>query len=116
MQQLQIIFNRIQENKKKIKDIKLAYKDALSTSDEYKHLSDKIKELNARKKQVVESIKQGFSGEFQKLDDLKIDLESDQTMLSDAAMTKLMKGETVEVMDEYNNKYEPLFSAKFKKA
>ena len=30
---------------------------------------------------------------------MKIDLESDAVMLSDLAMTKLMKGETVEVKD-----------------
>jgi len=30
-------------------------------------------------------------------------------------MTKLMKGETVEVKDEYDNTYEPIFSVRFKK-
>ena len=116
MQDLQQIFNHIQEIKKKQKDIKTAYRDALSVSEEYKNLTDKSKELRARKKQIEESIKGDFSSEFQQLDDFKIDLESDFTMLSDAAMTKLMKGETVTVTDEYNNNYEPLFTVKFKKA
>lgn len=116
MQDLQQIFNHIQEIKKKQKDIKSAYRDALSASEEYKNLEDKSKELRARKKQIEESLKADFSAEFQQLDDFKIDLESDMTMLSDAAMTKLMKGETVTVTDEYNNNYEPLFTVKFKKA
>ena len=30
-------------------------------------------------------------------------------------MTKLMKGESVSVSDEYENEYEPVFSVKFKK-
>ena len=72
-------------------------------------------ELIAKKKQIENSIKQDFSGEFQKLDDFKIDLESDNTMLSDAAFSKLVKGETVAVVDEYDNNYEPLFTVKFKK-
>ncbi len=116
MQDLQQIFNHIQEIKKKQKDIKAAYRDALAASSEYKNLVDKSKELRARKKEIEMSVKSDFSGEFQKLDDYKVDLESDMTMLSDAAMTKLMKGETVEVTDEYNNNYEPVFSVKFKKA
>lgn len=116
MQDLQQIFNHIQEIKKKQKDIKSAYRDALAQSSEYKNLIDKMKELRARKKDIESSVKQDFSGEFQKLDDYKVDLESDFTMLSDAAMTKLMKGETVAVTDEYNNNYEPVFSVKFKKS
>jgi predicted nucleic acid-binding Zn-ribbon protein len=115
MQDLQQIFNHIQEIKKKQKDIKSAYRDALNASEEYKNLLDKLKELRARKKQIEVSVKQDFSSEFQKLDDYKVDLESDNTMLSDAALTKLMKGETVEVTDEYNNNYEPIFTVKFKK-
>ncbi|MFA6105234.1 MAG: hypothetical protein WC725_01375 [Patescibacteria group bacterium] len=115
MQDIQEIFNRIQEIKKKSKDIRGAYKDALSASGEYKDVEEKIKVLRERKKQIEISVKNDFSGEFTKLEDFKVDLESDNTMLSDAALTKLMKGETVEVVDEYSNKYEPEFSVKFKK-
>ena len=49
------------------------------------------------------------------LDDFKIDLESDATMLSDIALSKFIKGETVKVVDEYNNTYQPIFTVKFKK-
>ena len=115
MQDIQEIFNRIQEIKKKSKDIRSAYKDALAASGEYKEIDEKIKTLRERKKQIEKSVKSDFSGEFTKLEDFKVDLESDNTMLSDAALTKLMKGETVEVVDEYDNKYEPEFSVKFKK-
>lgn len=115
MADIQEIFSRILETKKKQKDIKTAYRDALAASQEYKTIEDKMKELRARKKQIENSIKQDFSGEFQKLDDFAIDLESDNTMLSDAAFSKLVKGETVAVVDEYNNNYEPLFTVKFKK-
>ena len=115
MQDLQEIFNRIQEIKKKSKDIRAAYKDALASSGEYKEIDEKIKALRMRKKQIETSIKNDFSSEFTKLEDFKVDLESDNTMLADAALTKLMKGETVQVVDEYNNTYEPAFSVKFKK-
>jgi hypothetical protein len=113
---IQEIFNRIQETKKKQKDIRSAYKEALSASEEYKEIKDKVETLKARKKQIEASIKQNFAGELTKLDDLKIDLESDAVMLSDMALSKLMKGETVQVTDQYNNNYEPLFTVRFKKA
>lgn len=116
MQDIQEIFNRIQEIKKKQKDIRSAYKDALAASGEYVEIAEKIKTLRDRKKQIEATVKEDFSGEFTKLEDFKIDLESDMTMLSDAALTKLMKGETVEVKDEYDNSYEPVFSVKFKKS
>jgi len=116
MQNIQEIFNHIQELKKRQKDIRTTYKDALDGSSEYKEINEKIKALRMRKKQIEANVKQDFSGEFEKLDEVKIDLESDSVLLSDAALTKLMKGETVSVEDEYNNNYEPVFSVKFKKA
>ncbi len=115
MQDIQEIFNRMQSIKKQQKDIRSAYKESLDSSLEYKELNDKIKTLRERKKQIENVTKESFAGELAKLDDFKVDMESESTMLSDAAMTKLMKGETVQVVDEYNNTYEPLFTVKFKK-
>jgi len=116
MQDIQEIFNRIQEVKKKQKEIKSTYKEALASSAEYVDLCGKMKNLRERKKQIENSVKQDFSSEFTKIEDYSIDIESDNTLLSDAALSKLMKGETVSVTDEYNNNYEPLFTVKFKKA
>lgn len=115
MTNIQEIFTRINETKKKQKDIRSAYKEALDTSLEYKEINDKLKTFREKKKQIEGAIKQQFSSEITKLEDYAIDLASDHELLSDAALTKLMKGETVEVQDEYENKYEPLFSVKFKK-
>ncbi len=116
MQDIQEIFTRIQIIKKDQKKIKEAYRDALATSGEYQEISDKLKTLRERKKQIENTIKEDLSSEWTKLEDYKIDLESEMTLLSDAALTKLMKGETVAVIDEYNNNYEPIFTVKFKKA
>lgn len=115
MADLQEIFSRMTEIKKKQKDIRSAYKDALATSLEYQEIGEKLKTLREKKKQIEASTKQQFASEFTKLDDYAIDLASDQELLTDAAVTKLMKGETVEVVDEYNNTYQPVFAVKFKK-
>ncbi len=116
MQSIQEIFSRIQESKKKQKDLKTAYKDALAGSMEYQDITDKLKNLKEKKKQIELTIKEQFSSELTQLEDLKIDIASDMEVLTDIAMTTLMKGETVEVEDEYGNQYEPNFKVSFKKA
>ncbi len=115
MQDIQEIFNRIQVAKKKQKDIKSAYKDALATSLEYQELTEKMRTMRENKKRIEQATREQFSGEFIKLDDLKIDIESDQEILNDVALNKIMKGESIAIKDEYDNEYEPLFSVKFKK-
>ncbi len=115
MVDIQDVYNRVQETKKKQKDVKSALRDAFSTSTSYQEVLEKIKELRVKKQQIETSIKADFSGEMEKMEEYALDLKSDNMLLSDAAMTKLMKGETVELTDEYNNKYEPVFSVRFKK-
>ena len=115
MSSIQEIYARIQEAKKKQKDLKTAYNDALKGSAEYAEIAEKIKALRERKKQVEVTIKDQFSGELTKLEDIKIDIASDTEMLADAAMNSLMKGETVQVEDQYGNQYEPVFKVSFKK-
>lgn len=115
MQNLQEIFNRIEANKKELKDLRQAYKDALLQTGEHQDVVDQIKTLRERKKQIEQTVKDQFSSEFIKMDDIKIDIESDIEMLTDIALNKYVKGETVAVTDEYENEYEPIFAVKFKK-
>lgn len=116
MSNLQEVFIRIRANRKEQKKLKDAYRDALSTSAEYKKITEELKDLKVKKQQIEGDIKSQFSSEFTKLDDMKIDLESDMDMLSDIALSTLMKGETVKVKDEFEVEYDPFFSVKFKKS
>lgn len=115
MADIQEVFNRIQEIKNKQKEIRSTLKDAFSTSAEYQEVLEKIKTLKAKKQQIEAAIRSDFSGELDKMDEYALDLKSDNMLLADASLTKLMKGETVELTDQYENKYEPTFSVKFKK-
>jgi len=115
MQDIQQIFARIQEAKKEQKDIRKMYKDALDGVQEYDEIQDEMKMLREKKKRIEQTIKEQFASELTKLEDLKIDIESDQQMLSDIALTKIMNGETVGVTDGYDNEYEPVFKVNFKK-
>lgn len=115
MKSIQEVFNRISQIKKEQKNVKGAYKDALENSDSYQKISEELKTLKEKKKQAETLIQRDLGAQFQKIEDLKLEMESNKEILSDIALTTIMKGETVEVKDEYGNIYEPVWSVKFKK-
>jgi predicted nucleic acid-binding Zn-ribbon protein len=115
MQDIQEIFSRVNINKKKLKDLKSAYTDALKNSDEYRDLADELKTMREKKKSIETRMKEQFGSEFTQMEDIAIDIASDMELLSDIALTKIMKGESVELVGEHDEKYEPEFSVKFKK-
>ncbi|PIR03040.1 MAG: hypothetical protein COV60_02375 [Candidatus Magasanikbacteria bacterium CG11_big_fil_rev_8_21_14_0_20_43_7] len=115
MQDLQEIFTRVQENKKKLKDLRDTYKEAVQADQSYVDIDEALKATREKKKTIELAIKEQFAHEFVKMDDLKIDIASDQEMINDIAMTMMMKGETVSVNDKYENEYEPIFKVSFKK-
>lgn len=116
MANLQEIFMRIKQNKQEQKKLKAVYKDSLDNNPEYRELNEKLKDLKIRKKQIETDIKSQFSSELTKLEDMKIDLDSDMEMISDLALNQLIKGERVTVKDENEAEYEPIFNVKFKKS
>ena len=116
MASLEEVFNRIKDSKKEQKDIKLIYKDALSVSKEYQDALVELNGVKENKNRIEKDIKSQFKTEFEKLDALKLDIQTDMELLGDIALSQLMKGETVEITDEYDNKYQPSFSVKFIKA
>jgi hypothetical protein len=115
MQNIQEIFNRMSENKKKLKDLNSSYKDALRGSQEYMDITDELKTMREKKKRVEGAVRDQFASEITQIEDLKIDIASDLEMLSDISMTMIMKGESVKVIDEYDNEFEPVFKVNFKK-
>lgn len=115
MKNIQEVFDRISQLKKEQKNAKGAYKDALDNSDNYRKMTEELKMLKEKKKQTETLIQRELGAQFQKIEDLKLEMESNKEMLSDIALTTVMKGETVEVKDEYGNVYEPVWSVKFKK-
>jgi predicted nuclease with TOPRIM domain len=115
MKDLQSVFNKIKEIKEEQKVLKEAYHDALNNSSSYQKVIDELKVLKEKKKSIENGFQQDLYSNFTKLDRLKLDLESEREMLSDIAITQLMNGRTVEVVDKYENKYEPKFSVTFKK-
>jgi predicted nuclease with TOPRIM domain len=115
MVNIQDVFNRIQEKRKESRSIKMLYRDALEASGEYREILEKLEQLKARKKQL-EGVAWSEVGSKDKFELMKLDLKQDKEMLTDLALSTLMKGETVKVVDPDNNEYEPKFSVSFIKA
>ena len=116
MQDLNEIHQRIRETKKEKKQLSNMYRDALTQSKSYQEVVDQIAALKIKKAQIETAIRTEFSSELEKQERLKESLKADTELMSDVALTKFMKGETVEVVDENNVKYEPVIKVAFKKA
>ncbi len=106
----------MKDTRRKQKEIRAMYKDALAQSQEYQQLLEKLETLKIRKKELETFAKDEMEGDFQKLDAYKMHIKNDQELISDLAINKLMAGETVEIVDENDQKYEPVFTVRFKKA
>lgn len=115
MRNIQEVFNNIQEKRKEQKELKRIYRDVLEASGEYRELIDKLEQLRSRKKQL-EAQAWEEAGSKNKYETSKLDIKQDREMLSDLAITTLMNGETIKIVDQDNNEYEPKFSVSFKKA
>ncbi len=115
MKDVQEIFNRIKEKQQEQKVLKGIHRDVMANSQEYQLILEEIKAVKEKKKKVEDNLKSDLKSEFQKLDEIKSYIASDKEMLSNMALTQLIKGETVGVVDEHNNKYQPVFSVRFEK-
>jgi predicted nuclease with TOPRIM domain len=115
MTNIQEVFDRIQKTKKEQKELKTMYRDALNNSGAYQRSLEELKKLKEEKRKYEEGIKKEYSSEFDKLEILKNELMNDSQLLSDMVMTQVAKGQKVEIKDEYETQYEPIFSVRFKK-
>ena len=115
MQNVQEVFNKIREMKKEQKDLRDMYKDALAQADKYEEIVEQLKVLREKKKEIEARIQAQLGRSWEKLEDLKLEVETQKEMLNDIAISTLMKGETVAVKDEFDNAYEPIWKVNFKK-
>ena len=116
MQDLQEVFNRLRENKEKLKDLRSMCKGVHDSSQQFQEVNDELKTLREKRKSIKSALDAQCEQELIQMDDLKIDIESDEQLLSDIAITQYAKGENIELTDQYDNTYEPVFQVKFKKS
>ena len=79
-------------------------------------LSGENSEMLLRIASLEDQAKADMGSEWEKLDLIKLHIREDKEMLTDIALSTMMKGETVKVKDKSNNDYDPVFSVRFQKS
>jgi len=113
--QLQLIYDDVAEKKLEKKDLQEMYRDALTNTDEYLKLTEQIAELRDKRKNIELKIQNQLGRAWEKLEDIKSEIDVDKVRMTDQALTDLMEGRTVAVKDQYDNEYEPVWGVKFRK-
>ncbi|MDO8583599.1 MAG: hypothetical protein Q7R83_00270 [bacterium] len=115
MQDLKEILQRVRQKKHKRKEATTSYKDVLAASKPYQDVLDELQKLKAKKLQLEHALQADCVQEIEEAERLALDIKTDLQVMSDVALTKLMKGETIELTDENEVKYEPIIKVTFKK-
>jgi hypothetical protein len=116
MKDPQEIFNELQELKQGQRDIRKDYRNILLQSSEYEAVTDKLEALRAEKKEIELSAQGELGSTWDKFEDNKQKVKDLEQILTDVAMTNLMEGKTIEVRDQWDTLYEPVYKINFKKA
>ena len=112
----QDIFQQILIIQKQQRDIRAMVRDGLAQSPEFQQIKTEFESLRQKKKTAEAQVNNQFERELSKLDDLKIDLETEREELCDVVLSRLMKGEIVKVHDQYNASYDVAVKVSFKKS
>jgi len=116
MKDIQEIFNELQELKKETKETRKDYRNILAQDPEYQSVLDDMEEFKINKKAMEAEAKLSLGSAWEKLEDNKQKMKDLEQILTDVAMTNLMDGKTVEVRDEWDNLFEPVYKINFKKS
>ncbi len=112
---LQEIMTETRNLKKERKEIKDGFKDELANNEAYQKIKEQMETLRAEKKSAEMQARESSPSDSQKLEDLETEIKANEELMSDLAFNLLMENKTVELTDEYHNRYTPHFVVKFKK-
>jgi len=115
MPDLQEIHSRIRAKKDEKKKVNVIFKDVLAGSKPYQDVLDELRKLNTKKTQLKQELWSDFGSELEQLERLTLDVKTDEILLTDLSLTMLMKGQALDLKDENDVKYEPVFRITFKK-
>jgi hypothetical protein len=114
MPKLEEIYTRLEVNKKRRKEINKMLKDELTHSSRYTEIVEEMQTLRDEKKGIEQNVRAG-SSDASDLDEIKIEIQTDQELLADIALNMYVKNQTVEIKDEYDQTWYPVFKVNFKK-
>ena len=110
------IFTRAQKTNNDILSLKEMLKDALHNSQAYQTALTSMEEAKEKLKEIKQDIiLESFQKDSDRLEVLKNDKNNDVMLLSDCALSILMKGEMLEDIEIDGIVYEPIPIVKYKK-
>lgn len=115
MQNIQEVFDELKQLQNEQKEIKKEYRDALTHDVGYGQTIEELDNLKEKKKKFEQFVQGQMGKRYERLEELKGQITDLKQMMSDMAVTNLMKGESIVIKDEYDNLYEPLYVVNFKK-
>jgi|GEM_PF-526186 len=116
MSTIQDTFFKIQDMRKKQREIRSVYREALQKSYAYQELVAELRTVKEKKKKVEDRIKEEYARELEKLDDLSDTMKAEQDRISDMVLSSLSKGEIIKVHDVRNYAYDPVVKVSFRKS
>jgi len=116
MSSLQDVFARIQDAKKRQRELRKMVNDALKQSSHYADIMDEIGVLKEKKKVIEDKVKEEFFKELDMLADIKQEMKEHCEKLADLVLASITSGEIIKVHDAYNNAYDPIVKVSFKKS
>ena len=112
---LQELHNELREMKDERKKLKQVLKDELTHQPRHAELVEEILVLKTEKSQIEGHVREASPKDAQRIDDLDEEIKASEELMSDMALSLIMKNESVELKDKYENKYAPLIKVLFKK-
>jgi len=112
---LQEVYNELRELKEERKKLNESIKDELKHHERYAQVIDELTTLKSEKKSIETQVKEASPKDATRLDEIAVELKSNEELLSDLAFNLLMKNETVELTDQHANRYVPQFVVRFRK-
>jgi hypothetical protein len=112
MKNINEIFELIQAKKREQRELNKEIQEALETSKPYQDVLEQLQTLRAKKFRLEDEARGNLD---QKIDLLKLHIKEQNQVISDVALTKIMKGESIRITDANKNEYEPVFTVRFKK-
>jgi hypothetical protein len=115
MKGLNEVYSGIQAKKKERKEIVKMFKDELAHDPVYQQIGEELKALRDRKKSIENESKAKALKDAERMDTLKLEIDSDTEMLADIALTKYAANEQTEIVDTDGVRWVPQFRVSYKK-
>lgn len=107
------VHTRLKEKKAKRREMNGMVNDQLSVHPRYQEIVEEMTKLREEKKSIENEIR--GPADQQELEALKADIRGDLEMLADIALNLYIANEPVEILDEYNVRWVPVFAVRFKR-